>query len=176
MSCCVAFLRAVNVGKRRVAMARLREEFEALGFDEVSTYINSGNVIFSTSLPPHDLEGQIEVRLEEAFGFEVTTFVRTAEEVKEVVAYMPFVAVADGETHMVAFLREPATPAMAQNAQALGSDTDELVVHDREVHWLIHGSFMDTTLKPKHWKALGVQLTTTRNTTMLAKLVAKLES
>jgi uncharacterized protein (DUF1697 family) len=159
-------------------MARLREEFEALGFDEVSTYINSGNVIFSASAsePTGDLERRIEVRLEEAFGFVVTTFVRTAEEVREVAAYMPFGAVAEGETHMVAFLREPATPAMAQNAQALGSDTDELVVHDREVHWLIHGSFMDTTLKPKHWKALGVQLTTTRNTTMLAKLAAKLES
>lgn len=172
----VAFLRAVNVGKRRVAMARLREVLEELGLQDVSTYINSGNAIFSASEATGALESQIEARLEEVFGFEVATFVRTAEEVGEIVAHQPFGAIGEGETHMVAFLREPCTPAMGQAAEALSTSTDELVVHGRELHWLIHGSFMDSTLKARDWKALGAQLTTTRNTTMLAKLAAGLEA
>ena len=42
----VAFLRAVNLGRRRVAMARLAEVVRELGYDDVWTHINSGNVVF----------------------------------------------------------------------------------------------------------------------------------
>lgn len=49
MTTYVAFLRAVNVGKRRVAMAQLRDEVTALDLDDVVTYVNSGNVAFTTS-------------------------------------------------------------------------------------------------------------------------------
>ena len=48
----VAFLRAINVGHRRVGMDRLRKPFEALGFGDVTTFIASGNVVFSTTEKP----------------------------------------------------------------------------------------------------------------------------
>ena len=97
----VAFLRAVNLGShRKVAMADLRREFEGLGFDDVSTFVNSGNVIFSTGRRGRALERAIEERLRAAIGFDVPTYVRTAAEVHELLAAEPF-EVRPGETHLV---------------------------------------------------------------------------
>ena len=170
----VAFLRAINLGSRRkVAMAHLRREFEGLGFDEVSTFVNSGNVIFSTGRRGRPLERAIEQRLEAACGFEIPTYVRTAAEVHELVAVEPF-DVRPGDTHQVAFLPKKPTAAVGRAVAALSTDTDELVVVGRELHWRIAGGVMDSSLKAGALdRALGVP-STTRNATMLRKLAAKL--
>ena len=86
----IGFLRAVNVGRRRVAMGRLVEVVEGLGYGAVWTYINSGNVVFEASGPRADLEQAMGVALESAFGFEVTTFVRTEAELRRAIAAEPF--------------------------------------------------------------------------------------
>lgn len=170
----VAFLRAVNVGKRRVAMAQLREEFETLGYSDVSTYINSGNVIFSAAGRSADLTRAIEERLAKAFGFEIPTFLRTDTQVAAMAARMPFGDVPDGHTHMVVLLRKAPTAAVKRAVEAASNDTDTLVVDGAEVHWLIRGKLGDSTLGRKEWDALGLPLGTSRNATMLAKLAAKL--
>jgi uncharacterized protein (DUF1697 family) len=170
----VAFLRAVNVGGRRVSMDRLRALFEELGFERVSTHIASGNVLFEASGRAADLEQAIESKLEEALGFEVTTFLRRANDVRHAASEKPFGKVPAGKTHMVAFLRRKPTTAERKAIEEKSTSSDSLVVDGREVHWLIQGRMMDSELKPKDWEVLG-QPTTTRNTTMLAKLAAKLE-
>ena len=170
----VAFLRAVNVGKRRVAMADLKADLEALGYDEVWTYINSGNAIFRSPLARAELEPAIEAQLEASLGFEVETFVRTAAQVAAIVDRKPFGAVPDGVTHLVAFLRAAPSASGKRAIEALSGEVDQLQVHGAEVHWRIEGTSMDTALKPKDWKAAGAGLNTTRNITMLTKLAAKL--
>ncbi|MEY9871185.1 uncharacterized protein (DUF1697 family) [Streptacidiphilus sp. MAP12-33] len=87
----VAFLRAVNVGKRKVEMARLRTELDELGLGPVRTYIASGNVFFTTARQDRaTLRTEIEQRLEQAFGFEVPTALYTLAEVEEAHAAAPF--------------------------------------------------------------------------------------
>jgi uncharacterized protein (DUF1697 family) len=170
----VGFLRAVNVGARRVDMARLRAELEGLGYDDVSTYINSGNVIFSSPDDPDALTSAIEARLEAAFGFEVATLLRTDDEVAAIAARRPFGAVPEGSTHMVVLLRQPLAETEARAVEGLSRDSDRLRVEGTEVHWLITGKLMDSTLKAKDWKVLGEQATTNRNHTMVVKLANKL--
>jgi uncharacterized protein (DUF1697 family) len=169
----VAFLRAVNVGGRRVSMDRLRALFEELGYEDVSTYIASGNVLFETAGRAADLEQSIEAKLEDALGFEVTTYLRRAKEVRHAAREKPFGKVPAGKTHMVAFLRRKPTAAERKAIEERSTPSDRLVVDGREVHWLIEGRMMDSELKPKDWEVLG-QPTTTRNTTMLTKLAEKL--
>jgi uncharacterized protein (DUF1697 family) len=169
----VAFLRAVNVGGRRVSMDRLRAVFEELGFQGVSTYIASGNVVFEASGRAAGLERAIEEKLEDALGFEVATFLRRASDVRHAASEKPFGTVPAGRTHMVAFLRRKPTERERRAIEEKSTSSDRLVVDGREVHWLIKGRMMDSELKPKDWDVLG-QPTTTRNTTMLAKLAAKL--
>jgi uncharacterized protein (DUF1697 family) len=170
----VGFMRAVNLPGRQVPMARVRDAVTALGFEDVSTYINSGNVLFVAPGKAADLEARLEACFAREFPFEIPTFVRSATEVERAATHKPFGTIADGHTHMVVFLRSKPTATERRALEARSNDTDELVVDGRDVHHLVRGKLMASTLKAKDWAALGDQLTTARNTTMLEKLAAKL--
>lgn len=176
MSTRIAFLRAVNVGGRRVRNDRLVEVFEHLGHRDVWTYINSGNVVFSARGSRTALEGAIAAAVERDVGFEVTTFVRSAEELRDIVARQPFEREA-GDTYFVTFLAARPTPAQRSDLEALSNAMDTLVVDGREVHWLMHGKSTDSKLVKRQWeRILGSNSSTSRNTTMLTKLIDKIES
>lgn len=84
----VALLRGINVGgNRKVPMADLRAVFESMGFTEVVTYINSGNVIFAADVIPD--VSSIETRLEKTFGFDMHALVFSAEEVISIARAIP---------------------------------------------------------------------------------------
>jgi uncharacterized protein (DUF1697 family) len=155
-------------------MADLRREFEALGFDGVATYINSGNVIFSTRRRGRALERDIEARLEAAFGFDIPTYVRTAAELRDVLAAEPF-AVRPGDTYTVAFLPEAPPPAARTAVAALSTEVDELVLIGRELHHRIAGRTMESALDLDALRRAVDLPTTARTITMLRKLVAKLD-
>jgi uncharacterized protein (DUF1697 family) len=84
----VALLRGINVGgNRRVPMADLRAVFADMGFTDVSSYINSGNVIFSADTEPNSAE--IERVLNSRFGFAIETLVLSAAKVIAVAEAIP---------------------------------------------------------------------------------------
>ena len=74
----VAFLRGINVGgHHKVPMADLRKELEKLGFENVETLLNSGNIIFEAiSNNEGNLEKKISAHLEKSFGFPIPTVIR----------------------------------------------------------------------------------------------------
>lgn len=84
----IALLRGVNAGgNRRVPMQELRQQFVSLGFSEVSTYINSGNVIFVSDTPPD--AGAIQRTLEAYFGFTIDTLVLSVDQLHAIAAAIP---------------------------------------------------------------------------------------
>ena len=87
-----AFLRGINVGGHKpVSMERLKKAFELLGFRNVKTLIASGNVLFETrSSNPRMLVKKIEAKLEQTFGHEIDTILRTIQEVQGLVELDPF--------------------------------------------------------------------------------------
>ena len=87
-----AFLRGINVGAhKKVPMAKLRAAFESLGFIEVRTLLNSGNVIFQTPPePPERLNRRIETELASTFGFEIKVITRTMASLRRMVEADPF--------------------------------------------------------------------------------------
>jgi uncharacterized protein (DUF1697 family) len=87
----VALLRGVNVGgNTMVSMAALKKCCEALGFEQVRTYINSGNVIFkSPSKKPRELETRIERALTATFRHNIKVVVRSCAEMKALIERMP---------------------------------------------------------------------------------------
>ena len=170
----IAFLRAVNVGRRTVPMSRLLEVFGRLGYKSAWTHVNSGNVVFEGTAGRATLERTIEEALESTFGFEVTTFVRTATELDKALRVDPF-TLADGDTYFITFLKAVPTAATAKALEAASNDFDTLVVHGREVHWKMRGRSTETTLKKATWNLVGEHGSTSRNVTMLRKLQAKLD-
>ena len=87
----IAFLRGVNIsGKNKVPMAELKKGFEELGFAEVRTYLNSGNVIFSCeedNIAP--FSNQIEMTIKNQFGIDIPVFVISQEKLKDILNNAP---------------------------------------------------------------------------------------
>lgn len=172
----VAFLRGINLGKRRLPMSRLQELFVELGFSDATTFIASGNVIFSTRrTPAHRLEARIAQHLETSLGYPVDTFIRTAEEVVGVAQSKPFPE--DGQpgiTVHVGFWQTEPSAELARGLAAIRTAEDEFRVTGREHYWLCRVRITDS----KVWtlpafKALKFPTATMRNMTSVRKLVAK---
>ena len=88
----VGLLRAVNLaGKRSVSMAELRAMLEKMGFEDVKTVLQSGNVLFDGGKKkPAELERVLEAEAQKRFGLVTEFFVRTENEWDEVIAKNPF--------------------------------------------------------------------------------------
>ena len=173
----VAFLRAINVGGHTVRMDYLRQLFESLGLSNVETFIASGNVIFdSASKSAKALEKKIERRLKDELGYEVATFIRSAEEVAAVAAHEPFRGAgrkAEGQDLYVCFLADEPGEEATRRLLSLTSEADDFHVHGREVYWLCRKKLSGSGVSvAKLAKALGAQ-TTVRNTTTVKKIAEK---
>jgi uncharacterized protein (DUF1697 family) len=155
-------------------MEKLRAEFEALGLTEVSTFIASGNVIFSTRATARTLEPRIEAHLGDQLGYGVPTFLRADRELATAVALAPFGTVTPPDTHVIAFLRAAPPTAARSATAALSNDQDRFEVHGKELHWLIHGGVSDSSVKTSLVVKTVGQPFTVRNTKSLRKLVAQL--
>ncbi len=96
----VALLRGINVGgNRKVEMAKLKQTFEGLGFDNVKTFIASGNVVFrSESTNGANLTKKIEQAIEKNFGFSVDTLLRNFPAIEKLVKSIPKAWVNDKDT------------------------------------------------------------------------------
>ena len=107
----VALLHGINVGgKNLIKMTDLKACFEALGFEDVSTYIQSGNVLFSTGRSDQaNLTKLIEEALSKAFNYKSRVVVRSQKEIKDIVARTPRGFGSDPDTYRyyVIFLKEP---------------------------------------------------------------------
>jgi uncharacterized protein (DUF1697 family) len=135
----IALLRAINVGGHVVKMEVLRSVFERLGFQDVETFIASGNVIFtSTSRTPGALEKKIEAALERELGYEVSTFLRTDAELAAASTCRPFPAarIEAARTWCVGFLAAPLDAAAKKALAGLCNEADELHTNGREVYWI----------------------------------------
>jgi uncharacterized protein (DUF1697 family) len=172
----IAFLRAINVGGHTVTMARLREEFEALGLKDVATFIASGNVIFtsrSADLPA--LEKKIEARLRASLGYEVATFVRTDAEVAAIAAYKAFKdsQVESAGAFCVGFLDRPLDAAAARGLMAFKTEIDDFHTNGREVYWLCKKRQSESTFNNVNMERKLKVRATFRGINTVARLAAK---
>ena len=124
----LSLLRGINVGgKNLVKMADLRESFEGMGFDDVSTYINSGNVLFRAPRQKREeLAAHVESELTERFGTELKVVIVTAAQLATVVATAPRGFGADTHRCDVIFLRKPLTVKKALGVFETKEGVDEL--------------------------------------------------
>jgi len=125
----VALLRGINVGGRNVIpMAALKSCFEREGFDGVSTYIQSGNVLFDADeTSPAALARRIEKALSHAFRYEASVVLRSRKELRSVVDRSPkgFGADADAYRYDVVFLKEPLDAATALKSVSTRPGVDQ---------------------------------------------------
>ncbi|MGB3481521.1 MAG: DUF1697 domain-containing protein [Mycobacterium sp.] len=124
----VALLRGINVGGRNpVAMTDLRAAMEAHGLRAVTTYIQSGNVLFETDAPRAALEAGIEGTLEKSFGVPLTVVVRSHQQLRNVIAGAPAVFGEQPDDHHCdcVFLKEPLTSKQVMGFVELREGVDQ---------------------------------------------------
>jgi uncharacterized protein (DUF1697 family) len=175
MSKYIALLRGINVsGQKIMIMADLQKLFESMKFTQVKTYIQSGNVVFtSTKGSAKDLGLAIEKTISKKYGFDVPVAIRTAEELETVLASNPYRKTKLGEKERIyiSYLSEVPEQAGIKKLEALKSEVDEIQVKNREVFILCRGGYGKTVFSNTLVeKCLGVK-STTRNLETTSKLV-----
>ena len=141
----VALLRAVNVGGTgRLPMRDLQSMCERLGFEQVRTYIASGNVVFRSPLSEGGVKSALESALADYAGKPVGVLVRTAEEMAAIEAANPFPDAAANRT--VAILLDEPPPADALSAVS-GRQSEELRLGRREIYVHYGEGMADSKLK-----------------------------
>lgn len=162
----VAFLRAINVGGRTVAMVELRQAFTTMGFTDVASVIASGNIIFAAadSDAAADVERLIEAHLQGALGYPVATFVRTPAEVGAIAARRPF-GPAEGSLQY-GLVSEPLGTDAQKALLTLATGADRLSYEGREVAWLRPDPAASKLVNGRIERAIGAPATFRSATTM----------
>jgi uncharacterized protein (DUF1697 family) len=163
----VALLRGVNVGgKNVVPMAELRTLAESLGYGEVRTFIQSGNVIFSAS----PREGAVRLRsaISARFGIEVAVLLRSAAELGAVLRANPF-PVADPSQLHVGFMAKRASAAAVAALEPGRFLPEEFAVEGRELYLRLPDGMARTKL-PRYLERQLASPITFRNWNTLASL------
>ena len=131
MTTLVALLRGVNVGgKNKIRMEELRTACEGLGWRDVRTYIQSGNIVFRCK--DKDAGARLEAALESQFGIQTFVVTRTLAEMRALVERNPFPGL-DPKKILVSFLSlEPGAEAVAK-VEAMGITPEEVRISGREM-------------------------------------------
>lgn len=131
----IALLRGINVGgHNKLAMARLREIAADVGFVDVRTYIQSGNLVACTDLHPEVVGDVLAVAIREATGLQIPIIVRTAQQWTDVIAANPFPDAPDPGTRVqVIFLAAPSSAAL-QAFDASGFAPESLAIVGSEIY------------------------------------------
>ena len=138
----VALLRGINLaGRNKVAMADLRQVVSSLGHTDVSTYIQSGNVVF-TAVDSPSLAANLERSISETLGVSPSVVVLTRDELAEVIRANPYPDEPNPRPLHAIFLSEPPTPTTAdaladalRKVEGAGSrDSAQLIGHTVYLH------------------------------------------
>lgn len=172
-------LRGVNVGAHnRIKMDALRALYESLGLRDIQTYVQSGNVLFKTAQrDPAELAKQIEDGIEGSFGFRSAVILRTASELKRVIAINPFAsrAALDSRKLIVTFLGSDPGQEARESVLRIKTNPEELRVEGRELYIYFPNGMGRSKLQLAGIEKLLKCPGTSRNWNSVTKLLALAE-
>jgi uncharacterized protein (DUF1697 family) len=169
----IALLRGINVGSaKRVAMADLRSLVESLGYGNVSTLLNSGNVVLTSGHDPAKTASRIEKGLESRLGVASRVTVITAAELSAIVRGNPLLTIADNPSRLlVSVLSNPADRSILKPLAKQDWAPDALALGSRVVYLWCSAGLLDSPVAVAVGRALGAA-TTARNWATILKLHA----
>lgn len=179
MTAFVSLFRGINVGGRTVKMAELKNVHEALGLKNVFTYIQSGNVVFSSDdADPAQLQRRIEDDFAQKFGFRSAVMVRSAAELQAIIEKNPFQGQSDKASNwiVVMFLAAQPDDGALEALQTAYHGHEEIVLTGKELYLYypdgIGRSKLTNSLIEKKLKTAG----TARNWNTVLQLQKMLQS
>jgi len=164
----ISVLRGINVsGQKKILMADLKELYAALNFKNITTYIQSGNVVFKTDskLSNQDLAKEIEKAIQQKYSFAVPVIIRRADELAQVVGANPFLSdsTIDTEKLHVTFLAEIPQESNLEKLNTFNYPPDQFAVIGQEVYLHIPERYGNTKLSNSFFETKLKVSATTRN-------------
>ena len=167
----ISLLRGINVaGKKKIIMNDLKALYESLGFTDVMTYIQSGNVLFSTEVNTEIVINYIEEAISKQYGFDVPVQVREVSHLESIIKNCPFSEldlVEEGTRVMVTFLDTLPTDENIEKLMTYVKEPERLVLLGREVYMhcpngygktKLNNNFLENKLKvratTRNWKSI----------------------
>ncbi len=157
----ISLLRGINVsGQKKIKMDDLKGLYDSLGFKDVHTYIQSGNVIFTSSESNTlKLSAEIEKKIQRTFNFDVVVFIRTEQEWKKLIAKNPF---AEGEESRLylTFLSDRPGNIPVEEIDKVKGKSEEFLISGREIYLYCPDGYGRTKLSNNFFeRKLKVQAT-----------------
>jgi uncharacterized protein (DUF1697 family) len=174
----LALLRGINVGgKNKLPMRDLAGMFEEAGCENVRTFIQSGNVIFSaTASVSKHLAGVVASRIQERFGYQVPVILRTARQLRDVVSNNPFLkAGSAAETLHVMFLADTPSQAKIGALDPNRSSPNAFVVRGQDIYLWLPNGVADSKLTNAWFDSKLSTVSTSRNWRTVTKLLAMMD-
>jgi uncharacterized protein (DUF1697 family) len=172
----ISMLRGINVsGQKLIKMPELKRLYEDIGFSGVVTYIQSGNVVFSTEedIKARDLAQKIEKAVREKFSFDVPVIIRTRDELKDIIAAVPFKnpgGVVPDKVY-ITFLEDIPEEANVLKIHPLDYKPDRFVILGKEIYLDCASGYGTTKLSNTFFENKLKVRATTRNYNTVNKLI-----
>jgi uncharacterized protein (DUF1697 family) len=170
----VAFLRGINLGPtNKISMPELRAMAEDLGYTDVATYINSGNLIFASTKKAAALEREISAAIKQHFGTDTDVAVRTPAQLKKILADNPYPEGSPSQV-TVAFLTKAAGPGAKEKVAQMATDAEPFTFAGTEVYVHYSNGLGKSKLAERFSSIIGVS-STVRNLNTVTKVLAMCE-
>jgi len=171
----ISILRGINVGgNRKILMEELKSLIGRLGFSNVQTYIQSGNVIFDSEkmVSNTELEQLIQQTIPETFKFDLPVIVRTTEEMAESIANNPFWKEKDADIDRLhlTFLKELPSPEKFEKLIGMEFKPDRFQIFEKDIFIFCSAGYSDSKLTNQFFESKLGTTVTTRNWKTVMKL------
>ncbi|WP_138989530.1 DUF1697 domain-containing protein [Larkinella sp. C7] len=180
MKTALAILRGINVsGQKRVPMNELKHLFGELNCQQVKTYIQSGNVVFTHSATDEEqLARQIEQKIVETFGFQVPVLTRSLSELADIVAQNPFLQEdhTDIDKLHVTFLSDAPDALKRDKIKELAVGADRFALSGKEIYVYCPNGYGNTKLSNTFFENKLKVTATTRNWKTVHELLKMMQS
>lgn len=161
----ISILRGINLGSHhKIPMPELKALYEKAGFKNVSTYIQSGNIVFSAGKEKiEELPDKIHRLILKKFGFEVPVIIRTAREMQDIVNANPMVKDKDIEKLHVTFLSDIPQKEHLEKIKTYHYPPDEYIITGKEIFVFCPNGYGNTKLSNNFFESKLKVTATTRN-------------
>jgi uncharacterized protein (DUF1697 family) len=169
----IVLLRGVNlVSRNRIAMGDLREALEETGFEDVSTYVQSGNVVLTSEASAKQVGSDVQRLIADRFGLDIAVVVRTRAQLAAVVKRNPFAKIATNpKLYQVTFLERAPTAELVRKLEAAAAGKEQVAHMGRELYaWHPDGVARSKLAALMAGKGLGITATA-RNWRTVTKLL-----
>lgn len=168
----IIFLRAVNVsGKNIIKMAELKNVLTQEGFEEVQTYIQSGNIILKSSLSKDEVKSRIHQIIQGNFNFDLTLFISSSEELIQILENNPYKEPLEGNKVFITFLEKGISKEFSNKLVEIDIGEESFSINNQIIYYYLPDGMAKSKLNNPFLERQLKTLSTGRNRNTIEKIL-----